>query len=308
MSSPSTSVTMPDWLQGALQPFLQQATQRYSQFAKKGERKVGDDFWQQNARNVLGPSPAERRALDMAGGLGSVGGPDLNYASQLYRRAMGGNDYLNQAGGLLSGEGKDSNLARSAGLLDEAGRISREQVTGKNLASDPAIAAANTTFRRAMMPMIQNQAALAGLGRSNALTNATAAQQAQTLLPLIQGGLQREESGINRRLGTTMETANQLFGRDMTRAGALQGLGRGDQEAMYRTAGAMQGVAGERMARQLQQIQQLAQQGGNIRGIRQEGKDAKFNDLMRRFGAYEQSLQGPLGMVGGMMGSQTNKF
>lgn len=307
MGSPSTEVKIPEWLEGAMKPFLQDALGRYSGFAGDASEAVGGDFWRRNPREIAAASAGERRAMREASKLGQAGNRELNHANQLMGRILGGNQFLDQSGNLLTG-GEGSSLAKSNRLLDRAGEIAKEQVTGKNLASDPAIAQARAAFSSAMLPMIQNQAAQAGLGRSTALTNAAAAQQAQTLLPLLQGGLAREERGIDRRHADATGRANALFGRDMARAGALEQRGRGDQGMMANVANFRKNVGDTRFNRKLSQIGALQQQGANLRGIRQSRMDSRFNDLMRRFGAYEQSLQGPLGMIGGMMGSQSSKF
>lgn len=64
--------------------------------------------------------------------------------------------------------------------------------TGANLATSPSLAAARQAFTTAIQPQIENQAAVAGLGRSTALTNATAQAEAQYMLPVIENELSRE--------------------------------------------------------------------------------------------------------------------
>jgi hypothetical protein len=79
--------------------------------------------------------------------------------------------------------------------------MSDRQITGANIQQDPAYQAAIQAFESAIMPTIQNQAALSGLGRSTGLTQSLAAGQAQYLLPVIQETLAREERGLERGLG-----------------------------------------------------------------------------------------------------------
>ena len=76
--------------------------------------------------------------------------------------------------------------------------IAERTPTGAGLESRPAVLAAQRAFRQGSVPTIVNQATLAGLGRSTALTNALAGAEAQFLLPVIQGELAREERGIER--------------------------------------------------------------------------------------------------------------
>ena len=305
--NPSSEVQIPEWLEGAMKPFLKQSLDRYAKFAKKGSNRMGDDFWKNNMLEVMGPSSQERRAGRIAGSLNEKGRGDMLAARRLGQRAMQSNQFLDESGRLLMG-GEGSNLRESDALMRRAGRISEEQVTGKNLGQDPAIAQARSIFSSSMLPMIQNQAAMAGLGKSSALTNAASAGQAQYMLPLIQGGLGREERGIDRRYSDAFSRSNALFGKDMSRAGALQQRGRGDQANLMQGAGFRQGLGGDFYNRAVGQMNALQQQGSNLRGIRQDRNDSRYNDVMRRMGAYENALQGPLGMVGGMMGSGSSKF
>jgi len=77
--------------------------------------------------------------------------------------------------------------------------------TGRHLPSSPSYAAANQAFQTAILPGIENTAAAAGLGRSTALTNATAQAQAAYLLPVIEGELEREFMANQLRYGTARD-------------------------------------------------------------------------------------------------------
>lgn len=302
-----TSVEIPGWIEDATRKYLTQGLGRANDFGRTADNRMGDKFWKNNARNVLGPSQPEMRALDIYKTLGQRGMADIQAGRQMISAGTQQNPWQQKAFNLFSG-GPGSNLKKANVLLNNAGQIAKEQVTGKNLGSDPAIAEAKNQFSLAMTPMIQNQAALAGLGRSTAMTNALASQQAQTLLPLIQGGLQREERGIDRRYADATGRANQLFGMDMSRGQAL-GQGGAQRSSQLMQGGGMRlNLADTMFNRGQTQAGGLAQQGAALRGVRQEGQDAKFNDLMRRFAAYEGSIGGPMSMLGGMMGSKTSKF
>jgi len=116
----------------------------------------------------------------------------------------------------------DPRIADLVGLSDR-------QVTGANIQQDPAFQAAIQAFESTIMPTIQNQAALSGLGRSTGLGQSLAAGQAQYLLPVIQDTLAREERGLERGLGARqfgIQTAADL----------------GLQEAMARERGIQRGT------------------------------------------------------------------
>lgn len=281
MGSPETSVQIPAWLENAMKPLLKGATQRYNKYAKQGENRVGSDMWKFDPREVVGQTGMEERAAKMAKTLGQRGLGQLDQSAQWLREAMA--------------ENADTEAGRKA--LLEGKDIAAEKVTGESLGKDKAIQAAQDRFASAMLPMIQNQAAMAGLGRSNTMTNAISAQQAQTMLPLIQEGLAREERGIGRRL----DEAGQ-------RASGLLQLGQATKQGLLQGSGQMQGLAGEKFQRALTQMGALQQAGESKRGVRQEQLDARFNERMRRLGQYEQALSGPLGMVPGVFGSKTEKW
>lgn len=65
------------------------------------------------------------------------------------------------------------------------------------LENSSIVQAGNRYFDTAIAPGITNQATLSGLGRSTANTNALAAAEAQTILPLLQGEQARRDAMIN---------------------------------------------------------------------------------------------------------------
>lgn len=89
---------------------------------------------------------------------------------------------------------QERGLGEIPGLFELASR----RVTGEGLPQSASFQAAQRAFTTAIEPRIQNQAALAGLGRSTALTNALAQAEAQYLAPLIEAELAREERGLER--------------------------------------------------------------------------------------------------------------
>src|SRR5262247_2268083 len=75
--------------------------------------------------------------------------------------------------------------------IPQIGEIGRRKVTGANLPTSPSFAAAQEAYNTAIRPGIENTAAVSGLGRSTALTNADAAARAAYLQPTIESELAR---------------------------------------------------------------------------------------------------------------------
>lgn len=194
------------------------------------------------------------------------------------RAIVGSNPLLDDAvSGIYGLTDAPEELGAARGVLDQMRSVSQRQADGAGLEQDPAYLAAMKAFDNAMRPIIENQASLSGLGRSTALTNATASQQAQTLLPLVQDYLGRQERGIDRELGT--------MGTQFT---GLTGLGDRSME------------------RRTQRIAGLTSLGDYGRGIAQDRADSQYNDWLRRAGLFESSLNGPSGLFGSTIGGNTH--
>jgi hypothetical protein len=88
-------------------------------------------------------------------------------------------------------EREKSGLGKIGGLEE----LGKRRVTGANLPTSPSFAAAQEAYNTAIRPGIENTAAVSGLGRSTALTNADAAARAAYLQPTIEAELAREERG-----------------------------------------------------------------------------------------------------------------
>jgi hypothetical protein len=116
------------------------------------------------------------------------------------------------------------------------------------------------------LPTIQNEATLAGLGRSTAPQNAIADAQAQLMLPLFQDTLARGERSDVRREQATEAEINQLLG-----------------------------LAGTQRGAQSNAINALMQTGGVQRGVQQQGATSAFQDYLRRQGLAEQAQFVPFG-------------
>lgn len=171
----------------------------------------------------------------------------------------------------LAEEGEDFGSARD--LLDEMLGVSRRKVGGENLMEDPSYLAAISAFKEARQPLIENQAALSGLGRSTALTNATAAANAEFMLPVIQDLFAREERGIDRELGALSDA----FGGRM----ALGDRGEGRLQNAIATGMSV---------------------GGTGREIGQDQADAAYNEFIRQATLFEQAMGGPMGLLPSTIG------
>jgi hypothetical protein len=124
-------------------------------------------------------------------------------------------------------------LSEIPGIFDQAGR----RVTGENIQSSPSFQAARRGFETSFLPRIENQASLAGLGRSTALTNATAAAEAQYLAPLIESELAREERGLEREQGQRLAGIEAaLTGGGLERGVEQERAAAEQQDALRRQA------------------------------------------------------------------------
>lgn len=280
----------------------------------------GGSFWDFNPRAVAGVNPLQRGAANAIGGLAGAGGNYYNQAQNYLKRlAGGGSGYMNQAIDAARGGIKMPGAFAEAGNLgNQLRQVSQRQVTGENLAKDPAILAAQRRFTQARLPMIQNMAAQAGLGRSNTAANAAALAQSNELLPLMQEGLAREERGIGRELGAIgnqINTAMGTGGADLSRQGQnLQSLlstlsGAAGQEFSNLGSAAQGNMSlGQQEASQLQSgISAAAELGNQMRGIEQEQLDAPYQEQQRLWAEALNSMYGPLGFLGNMGGATSTQ-
>lgn len=113
------------------------------------------------------------------------------------------------------------------------------------LESAPIVQAGQRYFQNSIAPGIGNQAELMGLGRSTATTNALAAAEAQTALPLLQGEQSRRDQlistgmqagGIERGVAQESNEADQA---DFLRRQALA------EQALFGPMGAMPSTIGQ---------------------------------------------------------------
>jgi len=327
----------------------------------------GGAFYDFQARPVAGANPLQNAAgglgfkLPGAGQGGVQGGYDalagaqgtLGQAGQMVGGAQGA---LGQAGQMFGGLGQLNpyyqQMVSGAGQLGQLPSQTQEamdmyrqmqgiagkQVTGENVANDPAVKAAQAKFQEVMAPMIKDAAGLSGIGRSGAMTNAMASQQAQTLLPLIQDSMAREERGIDRLLGGTQAGAAGLFGggqqanqqlmqqlglygtagaaqQQGQQAGAAGMLGVGQAQGGLgsllagiggQQAGIGQALAGlgaQEQGMLMNAISGMSGLGEQFRGIEQELLNAPYEEQQRIWSEALNQIYGPFGMIPGFTGS-----
>ena len=221
------------------------------------------------SRNIVGPSSLEQFAANQVRGLADAPG-QLGLAQDVLGQ-LGDVSRRRVTGG---GLGFESDAGGGVPISATGGRRDIRTEGASSTFNDPAIQAATEAFAAARRPIIENQAALSGLGRSTALTNATAAEQARTLLPLIQESLGREERGIDRELSTLFKKFE-----------GFTGLGdRAQQRKGQAIAGGLE-------------------VGGLGRGLAQDAQDAQRDEQLRMSALFEQALGGPLGLLPSTIGS-----
>lgn len=266
-----------------------------------------------NSRGIAGSNQLLDDAVAAIYGLTNA--PE-EYASArgIFGRMGQGPEEWSSARELIDGMGTAPEEYRSAREIVNAMRgQSARQADGSGLQEDPAYLAAMSAFDSAMRPIIENQASLSGLGRSTAMTNATASQQAQTLLPMVQDYIGRQERSIDRELDTMGRQVTDLMGlgdRAVDRRGrsieSLLGLGDRRMSGWGTQAEGLMGLGDRSYQRRGDQIAGLTGMGDYGRGIAQDQLDSRYNDWLRRAGLFESSMSGPAGLFGSTIGGNTH--
>lgn len=278
----------------------------------------GGNFWDFNPRPVAGVNPLQRMAATGLQSLPGAGADRYNTAGALLQRlASGGSGYWDQAvqaaGRGLKMPGAFTDAMNLGGDLR---RIAQKQVTGATLANDPAIKAAQQRFAQARLPMLQSQASLAGLGRSNTLQNASALAQSNELLPLMMQGLEREERGIGREMGAVEAQIANAMGRgsaDLQRQGqslqsllsTLSGAGSAESNNIMNAIQGQMGLGQQEASQLSSAVSGAAGLGGQLRDIEQQRLDAPYQEQQRLWAEALNSMYGPLGFLGNMGGARS---
>ena len=310
----------------------------------------GGIFYDFQARPIAGANPLQNAAGKLAGGLPTAGQGGVQGAYGALGQAgnmFGGrgnlNDYYQQMVGGAGALGQLPGSSQAAGgvfgnmstgeinpYLQQMVDVSGRQVTGENLQSDPAIKAASAQFEKFMAPMIKDAAGLAGLGRSDAMTNALASQQAQTLLPLMQEGLAREERGIDRLAGALGQAGQASQAGQLAGAQGLFGLGQQETnqllsqlgiygqagqaqqagqlagaQGMAGIGGALAGLGQQEQGMLMNAIGGLSGLGEQFRNIEQEILNAPYDEQQRLWAEALNQVYGPLGMIGSTFGADS---
>ena len=175
------------------------------------------------------------------------------------------------------------NLERRAGFTPGA-NVSPIRVDPGQIATSPAIQAAQNVFRQNVAPVISRQARLSGVGSGTAVQNALARANVEALRPLIQSELGREERVLDRGIGVT--EAN--LGRQERGIDRLVG-------ATGATINPLLNIGGAETGRTLQQIGTAERLGGTERGVNQAVADRLTQDFLRRQALSEQGTFVPFG-------------
>lgn len=127
---------------------------------------------------------------------------------------------------------------------------------------NPYTNAAADYFNRLMLPTIQNQMGLAGLGRSSSLANAMALGQTNYTMPVMQDYLNQQQAEKNRQAGLVSS---------------------------------MSALGAEEFARKNQTLANAQQIGGTMREIAQQPLSSEYQDYLRRQALAEEATFVPFG-------------
>ena len=271
----------------------------------------GGSFFDFQAKPVAGGNQFLGAAGTAAQGFGAVGRGNAQSAADLFANVGAGSQFTRDATSRATSlaDQRSPEFLQAMEALGAMGDVSRRQVTGANLEKDPAFLAAQRAYSNTIGRSTQNAAALAGLGRSTAMTSAQAAGRSRYLMPTIQNALAREERGITRELGALGTQAQGYFGASgqrgadaRTAISSLMSAGQQRAGEQLSAAGGFQNAAAAERSQAAQNIgiqQGLGTQG---RAIEQERLDAPYNEQMRLYSEALNSMYGPLGMIGGLIG------
>lgn len=201
--------------------------------------------------------------------------------------------------------------------LDRARGMAAEKVnaSAEDIANDAALQASQKAFKLTSMPMIANQMASMGLGRSTDKGKITQDAWMKNATPHIQDAIGREQARINKMTDTEMGIADRNLNLGQfiddrqrhylgERANAIGMKNQNIQTGM--------GIAGQQAQNAQQRWNQMKGAidtgmgvGGTIRGIEDAQYKANYDDFLRRQGLSEKALYAPFGQAGNMVGSKT---
>jgi len=210
--------------------------------------------------------------------IGMTGGPNMSSLQDLQGQMLNGG---------LTGA---TPFGQSPGI-----QAAGQRVQGVDIMNDPAVASALKNFEQIGSQPIKNEAALAGLGNSSALTNSLGQAESSMMTPLYLDAINREQQRLQ---GVTGATESELDRRE--RSNVRQ------SEANQNSINQLLALQGQNFGQQLQGSQAQLQAGGIQRGVEQQGNENAYQDFLRQQALSENALQGPFGgMLPSAMGSIT---
>jgi len=277
-----------------------------------GGAAEGEGIFDEHAREVAGLSDAEKWAKERMGDFGPAG--NWGDARQQYNRLGGLTNQEKQ----MQQESQALKDVHKAGAIDASynylPELARKRISGEDVGSDPAITAALKSFDSSLRPLIENQSALSGLGRSTAMTNASGAMMGNVMLPLVQESIAREERRTDRRLGAEKDKAGGLLdlGRAksdnlMRRLGTLSDVSGNLRQGIGTAAGGLTELGDREQQTIKDKINMALGIGGMERGIDQERMDADQDDWLMRRSTFENAMGAPLGILPSTIGSRATQ-
>ena len=274
----------------------------------------GGSFWDFQAKPVAGANQFLTQAGSLAAGLGAAGQQNANRAVDLFGSAGAGNQFTTDATRRATAlaDNRSPEFTQGMDALNAMRGVAQRQVTGEGLENSASFKAARKAYSNSIAKRTNNAAALSGLGRSSTLHNAQAAGESQYLLPTIENAFAREERGIGRELGALGTQAQGYFGASgqrgadaRTAISSLQSAGQQRGNEQMAAGGAFANLSAADRAAAVQNIGVNQGLGTQARGIEQEQLDAPYNEQMRLYSEALNSMYGPLGMVGGLIGGSS---
>jgi len=242
----------------------------------------------------------DQQAFNMANQAGSSNpfqGQAMGFAGQ----AASGNQYQGQSSSMATGAGNLMGPEQEA--MAGLGLFSQGQ-----LGQAPATIAAQQAFQQFEVPTIEQNLALAGLGRSGAVGTAIAEGEARALVPFLTAEMMNRLQAAQTQAGIGSAQGN----RQVQGAGVLSQLAQNATQGQLGAAQVAATLGGQAIQGQLggaQLIQGLAttlanrarsdtqaalEAAGIPRQVAAQQAEAEFNDFMRRQQLSASATLGPL--------------
>lgn len=175
--------------------------------------------------------------------------------------------------------------------------------------ASPALNSATEQFKAQMLPVLQQQFALQGLGTSPAMGNAIGISMGNVLTPLITNDLQNRLSaaqigGQQRQGFEQVRQGDEELGQlAALRAAQIQDAASGRQLQGMQLAGSFGQASGNELnnlssllqSRQQNALSAFGSAGNLQRDVTQQGFDSAYQDYLRRQGLAEASTTGLFG-------------